>query len=162
MPVNPNEVEMMLAQSGLSLVGDGKTTRDLSREISCASPDSGISKSGSVTPITFSIGDHSESDDEGDAEDSGLAMKMESAATQTMHLENKLEFLKISENQEKTPCRWTGPPRTLEECLMLYQTDEGVKQLSDDEIINLVNAKHIPAYQLEKAVQNLERGVAIR
>ncbi len=34
--------------------------------------------------------------------------------------------------------------------------------LSDDEIVSLVKAKHIPAYKLETAVGNPQRGVAIR
>jgi len=157
MPVNAKEIEILLNRSNLcEAKNNGNDYRD-----TCSSPDSGISKSrpssGSVTPITFSIGDHSESDDEGDSEDSGLAMKTENAETQTM-----LENLNISGKEEEVDERWTGSPRPLEECINLYHSDDGVKQLSDEEVINLVNNKIIPAYQLEKAVQDLERGVAIR
>ncbi|CAL8069226.1 unnamed protein product [Orchesella dallaii] len=156
MPVNAKEIEILLNRN--NLCAEKNNVNDY--HDTCSSPDSGISKSrpssGSVTPITFSIGDHSESDDEGDSEDSGLVMKTENAETQTM-----LENLKISQKEEMDG-RWTGPPRPLEECINLLHSDVGVKQLSDEEVINLVNAKHIPAYQLEKAVQDLERGVAIR
>lgn len=83
-------------------------------------------------------------------------MKMENGDAESL-----LENMKIQDEEENS-ARWTGPPRSLEECLSLYKTDDGVKHLSDEEIINLVNAKYISTYQLEKAVQDLERGVAIR
>lgn len=159
MPVNAKEVEILLAQNGLN---SGKKHGDF-RDM-CSSPDSGISKSssGSVTPITFSIGDHSESDDEGDSEDQSAAdlAKIEKSAAMLEKL--KMEREQKEKELEGDSDRWSGPPRPLEECLSIYKTDDGVKQLSDEEIINLVDAKYIPAYQLEKAVQDLERGVAIR
>ena len=34
--------------------------------------------------------------------------------------------------------------------------------LTDEEILQLVSSKHIPAYKLEKALADYERGVAIR
>ncbi|ODN02449.1 3-hydroxy-3-methylglutaryl-coenzyme A reductase [Orchesella cincta] len=156
MPVNAKEIEILLNRNKLCEAKNNMSDY----QDTCSSPDSGISKSrpssGSVTPITFSIGDHSESDDEVDSEDSGLTMKTENAETQTMS-----ENLNLSRKDE-TSGRWTGTPRPLEDCITLYHSDDGVKQLSDEEVINLVNAKYIPAYQLEKAVQDLERGVAIR
>lgn len=39
---------------------------------------------------------------------------------------------------------------------------KGAKFLSDAEIIQLVNAKHIPAYKLETLMETHERGVSIR
>jgi len=39
---------------------------------------------------------------------------------------------------------------------------DGASSLTDDEVILLVDAKHIPAYKLEKQLDNYERGVAIR
>jgi hypothetical protein len=58
----------------------------------------------------------------------------------------------------------TSPPsRDVTECLAIYQNSEsGAKALTDKEVISLVKAKHIPAYQLEEAVDDLERGVSIR
>nr|XP_050869776.1 3-hydroxy-3-methylglutaryl-coenzyme A reductase isoform X1 [Vespula vulgaris] len=53
-------------------------------------------------------------------------------------------------------------PRNLEECLEIYQSELGTNALTDTEIINLVQNKYIPAYQLEKAVGDMERSVCIR
>uniref|UniRef100_A0A9L0JME1 3-hydroxy-3-methylglutaryl-coenzyme A reductase n=1 Tax=Equus asinus TaxID=9793 RepID=A0A9L0JME1_EQUAS len=54
-------------------------------------------------------------------------------------------------------------PRPDEECLrILGDVEKGAKFLSDAEIIQLVNAKHIPAYKLESLMETHERGVSIR
>ncbi|KAK2578954.1 hypothetical protein KPH14_011158 [Odynerus spinipes] len=53
-------------------------------------------------------------------------------------------------------------PRSLEECLEIYRSELGASALTDIEVINLVKHKYIPAYQLEKAVGSMERGVGIR
>ncbi|CAH1279705.1 unnamed protein product [Diabrotica balteata] len=52
-------------------------------------------------------------------------------------------------------------PRNLQDCLQLLRGDKA-DELSDNEIIMLVDTKHIPAYTLEKAIKNPERGVKIR
>ncbi|KOC68238.1 3-hydroxy-3-methylglutaryl-coenzyme A reductase [Habropoda laboriosa] len=52
--------------------------------------------------------------------------------------------------------------RSLEECLEIYKSELGASVLTDEEVIQLVRNKHIPAYQLEKAVGDMERGVGIR
>lgn len=54
------------------------------------------------------------------------------------------------------------PMRSLEECVKIYRSDLGASALSDEEVIMLVKNKHILAYQVEKAVDNPERGVRIR
>lgn len=51
--------------------------------------------------------------------------------------------------------------RTLEECLQIYRSS-GASKLTDHEVVLLVDTKHLPSYNLEKAVNNLERGVRIR
>ena len=51
--------------------------------------------------------------------------------------------------------------RPLEDCKMIFDLD-GPKALNDPEILALVEAKHIAAYQLEKALDDLERAVSIR
>ncbi len=56
----------------------------------------------------------------------------------------------------------TPKQRSVQECLAIYRHELVAKSLSDEEIITLVQHKHIPAYQLEKAVGDMERGVAIR
>ncbi|KAF7281823.1 hypothetical protein GWI33_004224 [Rhynchophorus ferrugineus] len=56
----------------------------------------------------------------------------------------------------------TDVSRSLQQCLEIYRMQDGANELSDKEIMMLVDTKHIPAYNLEKAVQNPERGVKIR
>jgi len=66
---------------------------------------------------------------------------------------------------QRTPNRSLPDPeaiREVEECLKIYKSEHGAKYLSDEEVMSLVKAKHIPAYQLEKAVDDMERGVRIR
>ncbi|XP_015111924.1 3-hydroxy-3-methylglutaryl-coenzyme A reductase [Diachasma alloeum] len=53
-------------------------------------------------------------------------------------------------------------PRSIEECLAIYRSQLGAEALTDTEVIQLVKNKDIPAYQLEKAVGDMERGVGIR
>nr|XP_033341519.1 3-hydroxy-3-methylglutaryl-coenzyme A reductase isoform X2 [Megalopta genalis] len=53
-------------------------------------------------------------------------------------------------------------PRPIEECLEIYKSELGASALTDEEVIQLVKQKHIAAYQLEKAVGDMERGVKIR
>uniref|UniRef100_A0AAR5PCP1 3-hydroxy-3-methylglutaryl coenzyme A reductase n=1 Tax=Dendroctonus ponderosae TaxID=77166 RepID=A0AAR5PCP1_DENPD len=71
----------------------------------------------------------------------------------------RLEFLDF---EDGTSDKDTDVSRSLQSCLEIYRTDSGASQLSDKEIMMLVDTKHIPAYNLEKAVQNPERGVKIR
>nr|QYV43153.1 HMGR1 [Colaphellus bowringi] len=51
--------------------------------------------------------------------------------------------------------------RNLQDCLKIYRNNDA-KDLTDEEIIKLVDTKHIPSYNLEKAVKNPIRGVKIR
>uniref|UniRef100_A0A673WI59 3-hydroxy-3-methylglutaryl coenzyme A reductase n=1 Tax=Salmo trutta TaxID=8032 RepID=A0A673WI59_SALTR len=54
-------------------------------------------------------------------------------------------------------------PRPLEECLAILKNPEmGARFLSDDEVVVLVNSKHIPSYKLEAVMERPERGVSIR
>uniref|UniRef100_A0A8C7F0C5 3-hydroxy-3-methylglutaryl coenzyme A reductase n=1 Tax=Oncorhynchus kisutch TaxID=8019 RepID=A0A8C7F0C5_ONCKI len=54
-------------------------------------------------------------------------------------------------------------PRPLEECLTILKNPEmGARFLSDDEVVVLVNSKHIPSYKLEAMMERPERGVSIR
>ncbi|XP_045476737.1 3-hydroxy-3-methylglutaryl-coenzyme A reductase-like [Harmonia axyridis] len=52
--------------------------------------------------------------------------------------------------------------RNLEFCLQLYRSKDGCADLTDKEIMLLVDTKHIPPYNLEKTLNDLERGVSIR
>ena len=46
--------------------------------------------------------------------------------------------------------------------MYVVSTQSGATTLTDDEILGLVGAKHIPSYKLETAVGDPERGVSIR
>ncbi|KYB27676.1 3-hydroxy-3-methylglutaryl-coenzyme A reductase [Tribolium castaneum] len=72
-------------------------------------------------------------------------------------LESEFEKLPAGNDVSVKTCR------SLEECLKIYNDSNlGGAALSDDEVILLVKNKHIPAYQIEKAVDDPERGVGIR
>ncbi|XP_029295546.1 3-hydroxy-3-methylglutaryl-CoA reductase a [Cottoperca gobio] len=69
------------------------------------------------------------------------------------------EELKEETNQPSTPPK----NRDLDECVaILYNPELGACFLSDAEVMQLVNSKHIPTYKLEAMMEKPERGVAIR
>uniref|UniRef100_A0A8C0IQC4 3-hydroxy-3-methylglutaryl-coenzyme A reductase n=1 Tax=Chelonoidis abingdonii TaxID=106734 RepID=A0A8C0IQC4_CHEAB len=66
-------------------------------------------------------------------------------------------------NRKEPEIELPKEPRSTEECLcILGNAEKGAKFLTDEEVINLVNAKHIPAYKLETLMETQERGVSIR
>lgn len=56
------------------------------------------------------------------------------------------------------------PPRSIEECVKIMMSDEGAKSLTDEELINLVNAggNYLPLHKIETIVEDSERGVKLR
>uniref|UniRef100_A0A8C2FY23 3-hydroxy-3-methylglutaryl-coenzyme A reductase n=1 Tax=Cyprinus carpio TaxID=7962 RepID=A0A8C2FY23_CYPCA len=69
------------------------------------------------------------------------------------------EIVDVSETVISVPAE----PRSVEDCLsILKNPDMGARYLSDEEVIVLVNSKHIPAYKLEAMMESPERGVMIR
>ncbi|KAJ4942193.1 hypothetical protein JOQ06_012059 [Pogonophryne albipinna] len=69
------------------------------------------------------------------------------------------EELKVENNQPSLPEK----PRDLDQCVAILNNPEmGARFLSDAEVMQLVNSKHIPAYKLEAMMEKPERGVAIR
>lgn len=52
--------------------------------------------------------------------------------------------------------------RSLQECVKLSKTSNGLAQLSDDEIVKLVEAKHIRSHTLEVVLGDYLRGVQVR
>eukprot|EP00118_Oscarella_pearsei_P025279 m.307897 g.307897 ORF g.307897 m.307897 type:complete len:901 (+) comp42992_c0_seq1:71-2773(+) len=56
----------------------------------------------------------------------------------------------------------TLEPRPVDKCLEIYGTKGGVKKLTNKEIVQLVVAKYLQPYNLEKDLGNPERGVAVR
>ncbi|XP_011876885.1 PREDICTED: 3-hydroxy-3-methylglutaryl-coenzyme A reductase [Vollenhovia emeryi] len=67
---------------------------------------------------------------------------------------NSGEINSASEKPEQT--------RSVEDCLEIYKSELGANALTNEEVIQLVEHKDIAAYQLEKAVGDMERGVDIR
>lgn len=66
-------------------------------------------------------------------------------------------------NKKEPEIELPKEPRPVEECLRILRNDKmGAKFLTDAEVISLVNAKHIPAYNLETLMETQERGVFIR
>ncbi|XP_066142464.1 3-hydroxy-3-methylglutaryl-coenzyme A reductase-like [Euwallacea fornicatus] len=84
--------------------------------------------------------------------------------TTSINVESQTENVQgeILEYEEDVNDKDTDVSRSLQNCLEIYRTEGGAAHLSDKEIIMLVDTKHIPAYNLEKAVQNPERGVKVR
>ncbi|KAK5870563.1 hypothetical protein PBY51_003501 [Eleginops maclovinus] len=69
------------------------------------------------------------------------------------------EVLKVEKDQPSLPEK----PRDLDQCVAILNNPEmGARFLSDAEVMQLVNSKHIPAYKLEAMMEKPERGVAIR
>jgi hydroxymethylglutaryl-CoA reductase (NADPH) len=54
------------------------------------------------------------------------------------------------------------PQRSLEECIQLSKKENGMSSLTDDEIVRLVEAKHIRGHSLELTLGNHIRGVKVR
>lgn len=67
-----------------------------------------------------------------------------------------------SENKANLDVPEENTIRNLEVCLNLYRSEVGAAGLNDKEVMLLVDTKHIPAYNLEKALNDYERGVEIR
>ncbi|XP_052793013.1 3-hydroxy-3-methylglutaryl-coenzyme A reductase-like isoform X2 [Mya arenaria] len=53
-------------------------------------------------------------------------------------------------------------PRPVQECSNILKTENGVSELTDEEIKLLVSTRHIQPYMLEKTLGDSERGVSIR
>lgn len=81
--------------------------------------------------------------------------KDEIISRNTNLLQNEPKYI-IAENKR--------PPRSLEECLEILNSDTGAADLSDEEITLIVKAGggHCPLYKIETVIQNPERGVKIR
>ncbi|VEN46911.1 unnamed protein product [Callosobruchus maculatus] len=89
-----------------------------------------------------------------DGDDTSDEVETEDKAVQT----TKFDYTDIYPEEKEEP----RPERSVEECLAIYNSDLGAVPLTDDEVILLVKHKHIAAYQIEKAVDDHERGVGIR
>ena len=65
-------------------------------------------------------------------------------------------------NEYKTVCKENKQIRDIETLLKLYQSENGVNQLSDIEIMFVVERKHISSHNLENVLGDEEKGVSIR
>ncbi|XP_018901308.2 3-hydroxy-3-methylglutaryl-coenzyme A reductase [Bemisia tabaci] len=72
--------------------------------------------------------------------------------------ENKMVQTLLDENVENVET----PLRSVENCAEIFKNSGSASTLTDNEVCNLVVNGVIPAYQVEKAVKNPERGVGIR
>ncbi|CAH1103468.1 unnamed protein product [Psylliodes chrysocephalus] len=91
-----------------------------------------------------------------DKSDSSNEVEFEDKSVQTIYCQLDAEKLSDVPHDEES-CR------SLDECLAIYNnSDLGAVSLTDEEVVLLVQHKHIPGHQIEKAVDNPERGVKIR
>ncbi|XP_061427042.1 LOW QUALITY PROTEIN: 3-hydroxy-3-methylglutaryl-Coenzyme A reductase [Lethenteron reissneri] len=72
--------------------------------------------------------------------------------------EELTEELLDEDSEEDIPAE----PRPIEECKSILNSEKGARSLSDAEIVQLVQARYIPAYKLENLMETPERGVHIR
>ena len=137
---------MVKNDSATTHSGSEEDEEFVAKENNCVHP-----RDGGLSNISFTVGES-----ESDSDHENLRKKhieVESTGVQTA--ESCVKEMKAEAE--------AGPVRPLDECLRIYNAEEeGARCLTDAEVITLVNAKKIPAYLLEKAVQDEERGVCIR
>lgn len=61
-----------------------------------------------------------------------------------------------TDTEDECPCR------DISECLELLSKEGGSHELTDKEVLMMLDSGHIPAYKLESVLDNPIRGVAIR
>lgn len=133
------------AINGHAMNGHAITSKD-SPDLSIPSSDSDDSPKKAIDhKASFIIGDDSEDE---------IVEKTDSACQTDSYFEALV-------TKTSTP-KENGPPRPLETCIAIMKSDAGAAALTDDEVIQLVKHKQLPSYKLETALENHERGVAIR
>lgn len=69
----------------------------------------------------------------------------------------------LKENKASEEAEEPRPLRPLEECVKIYKADpDQMENLTDEEVIQLIDAKHIRSHALEKVLNNPLRGVEVR
>lgn len=68
----------------------------------------------------------------------------------------------VLSRETSPPSDSDGPRRSLEECVEIFAGGVGANNLSDEEVIHLVQKGKIAPYALEKSLKNLERAVRVR
>ncbi|KAG7171922.1 3-hydroxy-3-methylglutaryl-coenzyme A reductase-like, partial [Homarus americanus] len=90
-------------------------------------------------------------------EESAMAACKEDRGTQTE--KDKVQGVLTEENNDADEDK---PPRSLEECIAVINSEAGAKSLSNQEIVQMVEKKHLPSYKLESLLGNPLRAVGIR
>ncbi|XP_071541636.1 3-hydroxy-3-methylglutaryl-coenzyme A reductase isoform X1 [Panulirus ornatus] len=88
-------------------------------------------------------------------EGSVMPANKEDSSTQTEKVNTWIEEDRDTNEEEK-------PPRSVEECVTVMNSKAGVKSLKNQEIVQLVEKKHLPSYKLEYLLGNPLRAVGIR
>ncbi|XP_068245699.1 3-hydroxy-3-methylglutaryl-coenzyme A reductase-like isoform X3 [Palaemon carinicauda] len=83
-----------------------------------------------------------------------VSVKKEDVSTQTEAISPAME----NKEDEKPEC----PPRSLDDCINIMNSVAGVKSLTNQEIVQLVEKKHVPGYKLETVLGDPLRAVDIR
>lgn len=89
-------------------------------------------------------------------------LKQESKAVQVDDLPKEYELSKVTVTKEKKQIINSLPPRPIDQCLDILKFQKTPEDLSDEEVMQLVEARHILAYRLEWELNDPERGVQIR
>lgn len=77
-------------------------------------------------------------------------------------VEKEVQTIESNLSEVLTNFKSSKEARSLEECLVLLNSDDGVNELTDEEVLNLVQKGKLPSYKLESALNNPSRGVHIR
>lgn len=117
--------------------------------------------------VSFKIGEDSEEDQvEATKEISNSESVTKCAQKREMEEEKEegITTVNMRQNQEQRASDNEKPTKrtSIEKLVAKLKTSDGAKQCSDGEILELVKAKYIPAYNLERILGNHERGVCIR
>jgi hypothetical protein len=108
----------------------------------------------SLRPRTFSlvVGDSDDSDE----------LELEFPCTvEDKEIQTDWSGPVINQNVGPAAIRISSNKRSVEECQNVL-ANQGPEVLTDEEVVDLVDARHLAAHQLEKVLEDAERGVRIR
>jgi len=104
---------------------------------------------------SYSVPDSPWSEFESERRDQEVQTVMSSLSNHKRHQHENIE--------EETAQDYERVPRDVAECIKIMNSgDDGTSRLIDEEIIQLVEKKHIACHQLEKILNNPTRGVEVR
>ncbi|XP_005096567.1 3-hydroxy-3-methylglutaryl-coenzyme A reductase [Aplysia californica] len=165
----PNGISEKKIQPVLKMPAEEKmevTSNGISHKAPTPSPD--------FKPASFFLGNQedensSSSDEENKSNGSVQKVKTHNMETQTDDVTEAgtagaagALVPQTESEMEYSPAFSEQPPRPLEECVSILNSDAGPEALTDEEVQMLVASRHIPSYKLESMLANHIRGVAIR